>query len=67
MNLKSLPNLLTALRICFAVLLLAVLLYGWELLPPSIHPTWVNYLACLLFCVASITDFFDGFIDFKFA
>ncbi|MCI2236622.1 MULTISPECIES: CDP-diacylglycerol--glycerol-3-phosphate 3-phosphatidyltransferase [Helicobacter] len=66
MNLKSLPNLLTALRICFAVLLLAVLLYGWELLPPSIHPTWVNYLACLLFCVASITDFFDGFIARNF-
>lgn len=66
MDLKTLPNLLTTLRICFAFLLLAILLYGWELLPPSIHPSWVNYLACLLFCVASITDFFDGFIARNF-
>ncbi len=66
MDLKTLPNLLTILRICFAFLLLAILLYGWELLPTSIHPSWVNYFACLLFCIASITDFFDGFIARNF-
>ncbi|MCH5323140.1 MAG: CDP-diacylglycerol--glycerol-3-phosphate 3-phosphatidyltransferase [Helicobacter sp.] len=62
LSIKALPNLLTILRICFAFLLLAILLYGDFLLPPPIHPSWINYFACLTFCVASITDFFDGFI-----
>ena len=66
MNLKALPNILTTLRIGFAFLLLAILLYGRDWLPDSIHPTWINYLACLVFCLASITDFFDGFIARNF-
>ena len=66
MNLKTLPNILRTLRIGFAFLLLAILLYGRDWLPDSIHPTWINYLACLIFCLASITDFFDGFIARNF-
>lgn len=56
------PNILTLSRILFSFLLLVVILYGAILLPPPIHPTWINYTACLLFLLASITDFFDGFI-----
>lgn len=29
---------------------------------PSIHITWLNYFAALVFVLASITDFFDGYI-----
>ncbi|TLE16212.1 CDP-diacylglycerol--glycerol-3-phosphate 3-phosphatidyltransferase [Helicobacter apodemus] len=61
-NIQKLPNILTILRIFFAFLLLCIMLYGQCLLPPPIHPTWINYFACLVFCIASITDFFDGFI-----
>lgn len=56
------PNILTVSRIIFSFLLLVVILYGEALFPPPIHPTWINYTACLLFLIASITDFFDGFI-----
>lgn len=62
LKLESLPNLLTFLRIILAFLLLMLILYGDRILPPPIHPSWINYFACLVFCVASITDFFDGFI-----
>ena len=62
LKLESLPNILTTLRIVLSFLLLALILYGACILPPPIHPTWINYFACLVFCVASITDFFDGFI-----
>ncbi|MGP1451107.1 MAG: CDP-diacylglycerol--glycerol-3-phosphate 3-phosphatidyltransferase [Wolinella sp.] len=56
------PNILTFSRIIFSFLLLVVILYGSAILPPPIHETWINYLACLIFIIASITDFFDGFI-----
>ncbi|MDE5602573.1 MAG: CDP-diacylglycerol--glycerol-3-phosphate 3-phosphatidyltransferase [Helicobacter sp.] len=61
-NIQKLPNLLTTIRIFLSFLLLCIILYGQYLLPPPIHPTWINYFACLTFCIASITDFFDGFI-----
>ncbi|MBX7490491.1 CDP-diacylglycerol--glycerol-3-phosphate 3-phosphatidyltransferase [Helicobacter turcicus] len=62
LKLESLPNFLTILRIALSFLLLVIILYGNWILPPPIHPTWINYFACLVFCIASITDFFDGFI-----
>src|ERR1700740_3129452 len=49
----SLPNLLTLSRI-FAVPILAALLW---------HPGWAGYvLAFLLYCLAGITDYFDGYL-----
>lgn len=62
LKLEFLPNLLTLFRIFLAFLLLSLILYGDWALPPPIHPSWINYFACLIFCIASITDFFDGFI-----
>ena len=49
----SLPNLLTLSRI-FAVPILVALLW---------HPGWLGYLlAFVLYCVAGITDYFDGYL-----
>lgn len=62
MKLEVLPNFLTILRIILAFFLLAIILYGEWILPDFVHSSWVNYCACLVFCLASITDFFDGFI-----
>jgi CDP-diacylglycerol--glycerol-3-phosphate 3-phosphatidyltransferase len=28
----------------------------------GVHPSWLNYYAALIFVLASVTDFFDGFI-----
>ena len=51
--LSSLPNLLTLSRI-FAVPLLVALM--WQ-------PGWLGYtLAFVLFCIAGITDYFDGYL-----
>lgn len=61
-NIQKLPNLLTILRIFLSFLLLCIILYGESIFSLAVHPTWINYFACLTFCIASITDFFDGFI-----
>ncbi len=58
----SIPNILTLSRIFFSFLLMFVIVNGELILPEGVHHTWLNYLACLIFIVASITDFFDGFI-----
>ena len=33
---------------------------------PWVDISWRNYCACLIFCIASITDFFDGYIARQF-
>lgn len=49
--LTDLPNLLTLSRI--AAIPLLVLLVAF-------HTPWANFLACLVFSLAAITDYFDG-------
>ncbi|NLK66182.1 MAG: CDP-diacylglycerol--glycerol-3-phosphate 3-phosphatidyltransferase [Campylobacteraceae bacterium] len=57
----NLPNALAIFRIFLSFFFFFVLVNLGNLCP-EIHQTWINYFAMLLFVVASITDFFDGYI-----
>ncbi|MRI83006.1 MAG: CDP-diacylglycerol--glycerol-3-phosphate 3-phosphatidyltransferase [Nitratiruptor sp.] len=56
----NIPNLLALVRLLIAPLMF-LLLVNRDLFP-GVHPTWLDYWAAFLFVLASITDFFDGFI-----
>jgi CDP-diacylglycerol--glycerol-3-phosphate 3-phosphatidyltransferase len=56
------PNILALLRILIAPLMFWVIITPEFFTAQQIHITWVYYLAALLFVLASITDFFDGYI-----
>ena len=62
-KLKNVPNILAAIRI-FLAFLMYFFLVNRDIF--SIHPSWLNYFAALIFVIASITDFFDGFIARNF-
>lgn len=59
---KHLPNILSISRIFLAILLLFVALHYDVILPSYVDRSWVDYLTCFIFCIASLTDFFDGYI-----
>lgn len=59
----NLPNILASARIILAPILFILLTHSNALMREfNIHITWINYLAALIFTIASITDFFDGYI-----
>jgi CDP-diacylglycerol--glycerol-3-phosphate 3-phosphatidyltransferase len=58
----NLPNILAGFRILLAPLMLWFMtdhsnqiFFGWD-------PSWFDYFAGLIFVIASVTDFFDGYI-----
>ncbi len=55
----NLPNALALLRVFMAPLMF-LFLVNRELF--SVHYSWLDYFAALLFVIASVTDFFDGYI-----
>lgn len=55
------PNTLAFLRILISPVIFWLLLNRNEPLF-GFHPTWVDYFAGVLFVLAGLTDFFDGFI-----
>jgi CDP-diacylglycerol--glycerol-3-phosphate 3-phosphatidyltransferase len=63
-RLKNVPNILAFSRVLLAFLMYLFLvdrdMFG------GIHPSWLDYFAALIFVIASITDFFDGFIARNF-
>ncbi|MCH5313762.1 MAG: CDP-diacylglycerol--glycerol-3-phosphate 3-phosphatidyltransferase [Helicobacter sp.] len=59
---KHLPNFLSLSRIFLAILLLFVALHYDVIFPSYVDKSWVNYVSCMIFCIASLTDFFDGYI-----
>jgi len=58
----NLPNALALFRIALAPLMLWFLVDRNNILFSSWHPSWLDYFAGLIFVIASVTDFFDGFI-----
>lgn len=58
----NLPNLLAFLRILLAPLMFWIILNPDAFTNNGYHISWNYYTASLLFVIASVTDFFDGFI-----
>ena len=62
-RLKNVPNILAFIRVLMAFLMYLFLI-NRDIF--SIHPSWLDYFAALIFVLASITDFFDGYIARNF-
>jgi CDP-diacylglycerol--glycerol-3-phosphate 3-phosphatidyltransferase len=60
--LLNLPNILASVRILIAPLMFWIILNPEIFTDNGIHVTWSYYTASLLFVLASVTDFFDGYI-----
>ncbi len=58
----NLPNLLALLRIVMAPLMFWLLVDRDNAIFADIEHSWLDYAAGLVFVLASVTDFFDGFI-----
>jgi CDP-diacylglycerol--glycerol-3-phosphate 3-phosphatidyltransferase len=58
----NLPNILAAFRISLAPLMLWFMVDQSNPLFQGWHRSWFDYFAGLIFVIASVTDFFDGYI-----
>jgi len=58
----NIPNLLAFIRLLLAPLMFFLLINRDSALLEGIHYSWLDYFAALIFVLASITDFFDGYI-----
>jgi len=58
----NLPNILAFIRVLMAPMMFFFLVDRNSTFLQGIHPSWLDYFAALLFVLASVTDFFDGFI-----
>jgi len=56
------PNVLALSRVFLAPLMFLFLVNRDLAIFEGIHISWLNYIAALIFVIASITDFFDGYI-----
>ncbi|EDM23839.1 CDP-diacylglycerol--glycerol-3-phosphate 3-phosphatidyltransferase [Caminibacter mediatlanticus] len=63
-RLKNIPNILAFFRVILAFLMYMFLVN--RNLFEGIHSSWLDYFAALIFVIASITDFFDGYIAREF-
>jgi CDP-diacylglycerol--glycerol-3-phosphate 3-phosphatidyltransferase len=61
----NLPNSLAIFRILLAPILFGMYISINNPIFEGIHISWINYFISLLFVVASITDFLDGYIARK--
>lgn len=58
----NIPNLLAFIRLLIAPLMYWLLIGRDSTLFQGIHYSWLDYGAAFLFVLASVTDFFDGYI-----
>ena len=72
---KNFPNKLTMMRIILSVVVLFILLFPWEMVNVSFKGYLINgtvildikyVIAGVLFVIASVTDFFDGYLARKY-
>jgi len=59
-RLKHIPNILAFSRVLMAILMF--MFYVNRNLFSNIDTSWLDFFAALIFTIASITDFFDGYI-----
>ena len=62
MSVLNLPNLLALVRIALVPLMFWLLVDRDNPLLADIHVSWLDFFAAFVFVIASVTDFFDGFI-----
>lgn len=62
---QKIPNILTALRIVLSVVLLFTIVHMHNFFP-WIDASWLNLLYGIIFGIAGLTDFFDGYIARNF-
>lgn len=60
--LLNLPNILTSFRILLAPILVFILTNENLFINSGFDKSWISYFGGLIFLVASVTDFFDGYI-----
>ena len=58
----NIPNILASIRLLLAPIMFMLLVNQDAPIFSEIHPSWLNYFAGFIFVIASITDFFDGYI-----
>lgn len=72
---KNFPNKLTMMRIILSVIVLFILLFPWNMVNVSFKRYLINgtiildikyVIAGVLFVIASVTDFFDGYLARKY-
>jgi len=62
----NIPNLLAMIRLLLAPIMYFLLVNRDAPIFSNIHYTWLDYMAAFIFVIASVTDFFDGYIARKF-
>ncbi len=62
----NIPNILAFIRLLLAPLMFILLVNRDLPLFEGIHPSWLDFFAAFIFVLASVTDFFDGYIAREF-
>ena len=60
---RALPNVLTGGRLVLACTFVVVLQRWKPITVPLTHPDWVLLTATVMFIVAALTDFVDGYLS----
>jgi CDP-diacylglycerol--glycerol-3-phosphate 3-phosphatidyltransferase len=58
----NIPNILASIRLLLAPIMFMLLVNQDATIFQGVHPSWLNYFAAFIFVIASVTDFFDGYI-----
>lgn len=58
----NVPNTLAFIRLLLAPVMFFLLVNRDSALLVNIHYTWLDYIAAFIFVIASVTDFFDGYV-----